>query len=146
VDDAERSEREAAGFARGGKRRVDAAEVRKGYATTRAVSTEVTLLATIVILSEHRQTRVRDQPLAAELREENLACLLLRGVERPRRLKLTIRQMGKILATSLYPDESLDMTPPWSEILVSQRPIDSKTLPRIRLEVDRSIGRRTGPT
>src|SRR6266550_6003678 len=44
--------------------------------------------------------------------------------------------MREVLATPLNADELLDVTPPWSHILVAKRPVDAVSLPRICLEVE----------
>src|SRR5205814_10532910 len=44
--------------------------------------------------------------------------------------------MRETFFSSLNADELLDVTPPWRQILVAERPIDADSFPRVRLDVE----------
>src|ERR1700687_2411966 len=136
MHDAERSQSQAPRFARGGERRVDAAEIRERDASARTVSAEVTLLAPTVVLCKHGQARVGDYALATEFREQNVPRLLFGRIQWPRCLELPVGHLWKIFPTPLNSDELLDVAPPRSEILVANRPVYAIALLRIGLEVE----------
>src|SRR5206468_10981964 len=97
---------------------------------------EMTLLPAEVVLGDYRKSGIGDEPLPAELLQQDLTSSCLGRVELPGPLELSVRKMREIFLPSLDANEFLDVAPPRRQILVANRPIDAVSLARVRLKIE----------
>src|SRR6185503_2352512 len=137
VHDAERTQRESPGLLRRGERGIQTREIRAGDAPPLAVAAQVTLRSAILrlVLRQHREAHVGDEPLAAELLQQELARMLLRDVHGPRFDEIAVRELRQPLLLSLHAHEPLDMAPPGRHVRVADRPVDPDAVARVGLVI-----------
>src|SRR3954464_982365 len=89
-----------------------------------------------MILAENSEPHVGHDALAIELRQQDFASFLLRGIHRPRLQEFTIRQLRESFVPSLDPDELLDVAPPRRHVFVANRPVDRDAFACVRLVIE----------
>src|SRR5205814_293810 len=135
VNDAVWADGEAAGFLRGGQRRIQAAEVRLGDAPTMANAAVVACGASLVDARENR--RAADGHYAVlEMLGEGIAEIHFHASHLHRREEFSVRELRQAFGLAADAGKLFDVVVPGREVRIADRPIRSDSLFQVGLKVE----------